>query len=342
MDFEAAEKDYGCCGAGDMKSIHEEILQLFSEQGEVFVATELVPVCGEKYLEKDFLAQGIEPRKEAGFPQLQHKNGRDIFIEKLSGAAELIVVGGGHVALETAAIAKILGFNLTVIDDREEFANRDRFPLADRLYCQDIEAALGNFFGGNDYYVIVTRGHKDDLRALKAVLAKPYRYVGMIGSRSKVAYTMKQLKEQGYAESELKRVHAPIGLSIGAITPAEIAVSILAEVIKEMNKNVNDKHQLDIYREMGQMQEASTLVTIVEKKGSSPRGVGSKMLVGKSGKIVGTIGGGAIEYKAAKRAAEIATSGKAEVQFYDLSLNDASKLGMACGGSVKVLLESLL
>jgi xanthine dehydrogenase accessory factor len=325
-----------------MKAIYKEMLELFAAQGEVLIATELAPVCGKKYLEKDFAAKGIKVQSEAGFPQLLHKDGQDIFIEKLSGEPELILVGGGHVSLETAKIAKILDFSVTVIDDRAEFANKARFPQVDKLYCQDIEAALANPFPVNAYYVIVTRGHKDDLRALKAALAKPYRYIGMIGSRGKVAYTMKQLKEQGYEDAELKKVHAPIGLSIGAITPAEIAVSILAEIIKEMNKNVNDKHQLDICREMEQIQEAATLVTIVEKRGSSPRGVGSKMLVGKSGKIVGTIGGGAIEYQAAKRAAEIAGSGKAEVQFYDLSLNDASNLGMACGGAVKVLLESLL
>lgn len=324
-----------------MNKIYAEMMQMFKEKGEVIMATELAPQCGKKYLYRNgFAYPPLANITLTDIPATVACGQQEFFIEQLAGAPELILVGGGHVALAVAKIAKMVGFKVSVIDDRLAFANQARFPEAEQILCMDIEAGLQKSFGTNAYYVIVTRGHKDDLRALETVLKKPHRYAGMIGSRKKVAYTMEQLREKGYEDDVLRAVHAPIGLRIGAITPEEIAVSIMGEIIMVMNTCVNDKHQSDILTALLAEDEAMAMVTIIEKKGSSPRGVGCKMLVSQSGKITGTIGGGAIEYHAAKRAAQIAVSGGAEIKEYDVSLNDASQLGMACGGSVKVLIES--
>ena len=324
-----------------MKKIYDEMLRLFAKQGEVIFATEIAPDCGRKYLADEFVSLGLQAAAFTRFPKLVSCGEKKFFVEQLTGAPEMVIAGGGHVALEVANIAKILGFVVTVVDERGEFANRERFKTADRVLCEDIAAGLQRSAGTNAYYVIVTRGHKDDLRALETVLAKKYRYVGMIGSKAKVAFAMEQLLEKGYSAEVLGTVHAPIGLAIGAITPAEIAVSILAEIIQELNRGVNDKQQVAILQEIAAASEPMAMVTIIEKKGSSPRGVGSKMLVTASGRIIGTIGGGMIEHRAAAEAAEIAAGGGAVIRDYDLSLQDASQLGMACGGTVKVLLECM-
>lgn len=138
----------------------------------------------------------------------------------------LILCGGGHVSLQVAQIAQRLDFALAVIDDRPEFANPDRFPMA-RVLCMPFLEALDQLGGGaQDYYVILTRGHVFDRTCLEWVLRHERAYVGMIGSRIKVAAVMTALEEAGWPRSVLEQVYSPIGLEIGAQTPAEIAVSI--------------------------------------------------------------------------------------------------------------------
>ena len=144
----------------------------------------------------------------------------------------LILCGGGHVSLQVAQIAQRLDFALAVIDDRPEFANPDRFPMA-RVLCMPFLEALDQLGGGaQDYYVILTRGHVFDRTCLEWVLRHERAYVGMIGSRIKVAAVMTALEEAGWPRSVLEQVYSPIGLEIGAQTPAEIAVSIAAELIQ--------------------------------------------------------------------------------------------------------------
>ena len=142
----------------------------------------------------------------------------------------LILCGGGHVSLQVAQIAQRLDFALAVIDDRPEFANPDRFPMA-RVLCMPFLEALDQLGGGaQDYYVILTRGHVFDRTCLEWVLRHERAYVGMIGSRIKVAAVMTALEEAGWPRSVLEQVYSPIGLEIGAQTPAEIAVAIAAQL----------------------------------------------------------------------------------------------------------------
>ncbi len=155
----------------------------------------------------------------------------DVHVDPLEPTPQLYIVGAGHVGLHLARAAADAGFRIHVVDDREKFASADRFPGADLvvepipewLHRADIPASA--------YVVVVTRGHTHDLDAMRALAARDLRYLGLIGSRAKVARIADALLAEGMPPECLARVHSPIGLAIGAVTPAEIAISILAELI---------------------------------------------------------------------------------------------------------------
>jgi xanthine dehydrogenase accessory factor len=156
----------------------------------------------------------------------------DVYIEPIEPSPELYVIGAGHVGFHLARLADEVGFRVHVIDDREKFANADRFPAAAEIVVDDIPAWIGRAnLPPHAYAVIVTRGHTNDLEALRALAPRELRYLGLIGSRAKVARIYDALRADAMASELLTRVHAPIGLDIGAVTPQEIAVSILAELI---------------------------------------------------------------------------------------------------------------
>jgi len=156
----------------------------------------------------------------------------DVYIEPIEPSPELYVIGAGHVGTELATLAHAVGFQVHVVDDREKFANRERFPDAAEVVTEDIPSWIARSqLPPHAYVVIVTRGHTNDLEALRALAGRDLRYLGLIGSRAKVARIYEALQQDGIAGEQLKRVHAPIGLDIGAVTPQEIAVSILAELI---------------------------------------------------------------------------------------------------------------
>src|SRR2546430_2845252 len=156
----------------------------------------------------------------------------DVYIEPIEPSPELYVIGAGHVGFHLARLAHEVGFRVHVVDDREKFANADRFPTAVEIVVEDVPAWIARAtLPPHAYAVIVTRGHTNDLEALRALAPRELRYLGLIGSRAKVARIYEQLVEDKMAPEMLQHVHAPIGLDIGAVTPQEIAVSILAELI---------------------------------------------------------------------------------------------------------------
>ena len=156
----------------------------------------------------------------------------EVYIDPIAPAPPLYIVGAGHVGWHLARMAAEAGFRIHVIDDREKFANAERFPAAENIEVDDIGAWLHRAeLPPGAYAVVVTRGHTHDFDALRALAARELRYVGLIGSRAKVARIFDALEAEGMPVECLRRVHAPIGLDIGAITPAEIAVAILAELI---------------------------------------------------------------------------------------------------------------
>jgi xanthine dehydrogenase accessory factor len=156
----------------------------------------------------------------------------DVHIDPLSPAPQLYIIGAGHVGWHVARAAGDAGFRIHVVDDREKFANRERFPDADEVIVDRIADWLhAASLPASAYVVIVTRGHQNDLDAMRALAARELAYVGLIGSRAKIVRINDALLAEGMAPECLERVHAPIGLDIGAITPAEIAISIVAELI---------------------------------------------------------------------------------------------------------------
>ena len=235
----------------------------------------------------------------------------------------LILCGGGHVSLEVAYMASHLEFEVVVIDDREEFANPERFPMAAQVLCKPFLEALDELGSrSDDYYVILTRGHAFDGECLAKVLQGDYAYVGMIGSKIKVAAVMKRMKELGFHANVLAGVHSPVGLQIGAQTP----------VIQERARKGPGTPPPP--------SEKGVLCTITRKSGSAPRGEGTWMLVHPDGTCVGTIGGGAVEYRAKLDALEMMKNGvEREHKLYDLS-HAAAELGMVCGGKIEVDFEN--
>jgi xanthine dehydrogenase accessory factor len=156
----------------------------------------------------------------------------DIFVEPVLPAALLYIFGAGHVAVNLYKVAQNAGFDVIVIDDREAYANRERFPAAQEVIAEDFEKAMAGLAPSeSSYIVIVTRGHRDDMRCLRWAVQTRARYVGMIGSKRKTIAIYKELQKEGLAADLFQRVHAPVGLDIGAVTPEEIAVSITAELI---------------------------------------------------------------------------------------------------------------
>ncbi len=245
----------------------------------------------------------------------------------------LVICGGGHVSCELVKMASCLDFKVKVMDDREEFANKDRFPTADEVICDSFEN-LDKYLVEDGYYAVITRGHKDDLTCVRTILKHPYEYLGMIGSKSKINTTYENLRKEGVKEEMLETIYAPIGLNIGGRTPAEIAVSILAEIIQVKNK----KSSSFVSREISAINENGKLCIIVEKTGSSPRGEGSMMFVSDF-HTIDTIGGGAVEFAAIEDARN--SKEKVFIKEYNLHNRTAENLGMICGGINKVLFIEL-
>ncbi len=156
----------------------------------------------------------------------------EVFIEPILPRLTLYIFGAGHVGQPLAKIGKIAGFRIVVIDDREEFANKARFPDADEILVTDFSKVKERLkFSKRSCFIIATRGHENDLEVLRAFIESDLLYIGMIGSKRKVKEVFESLKRDGISKRLLERVHAPIGLSIGAETPAEIAISIIAEIV---------------------------------------------------------------------------------------------------------------
>ena len=267
-----------------------------------------------------------------------HMGDVDFFVEIYVKNPQLIIFGGGHVSQPVAKIGKMLGFHVTVMDDREDFVTSERFPDADRLIKGSYDKLSDKIPAyENAYYVIVTRGHLGDSACARQILRRPYTYLGMIGSKNKVKLTREKLLGEGFSEEQLNSIHAPIGLPIGGHMPAEIAVSIAAEIVQE--KNRYDVSYIDgAVEDAVRKKENGIMITIISKSGSSPRGTGSKMFIDKDGNSYGSIGGGNVEFQALKYAPE---AQHGEIRKYNLSNQGGANLGMICGGEVEVLYELL-
>jgi xanthine dehydrogenase accessory factor len=155
----------------------------------------------------------------------------EVFVEPILPRPTLYIFGGGHVSMALAQASHNVGFEIGVIDDREQFANRERFPMASEVYTTYEDAYEKVKPNASSYLVIVTRGHRDDMRVLGWAVNTNARYIGMIGSKRKVISVYQALEREGVPAERFEHVHAPVGLEIGALTPEEIAISITAELI---------------------------------------------------------------------------------------------------------------
>ncbi|MGL4738530.1 MAG: XdhC family protein [Cellulosilyticaceae bacterium] len=253
----------------------------------------------------------------------------------------LVVCGGGHVGYHMAELGILLDFEVIVIDDREGFANTTRFPKA-RVICKPFVEALAEIKNPSKcYFAIVARGHAHDTACLKAILTRGFAYVGMMGSKVKSTLVMTHLREEGYDEALLSQVHTPIGIPCGAITPAEIAVSIAAELIQVKNTLGEGAYVGSDVVEAMRQEDVAVIATIIEKSGSAPRGIGSTLVLRKDGSIIGTVGGGNVENQVIKRAQELVGADVNEVMDCNLVSQGQGNLGMICGGAVKVQIQTV-
>ena len=197
-------------------AVHEVALGVFTDFPRVLLQT--------LYFGRDGRAVTRRSQARAG--------DAEVMVQLFEAPARLIVIGGGHVGLAVATIGDYVGFDVTVLDDREEFANRERFPMAEAVHSGDTTEALDAMtFDERSYVVLVSRGHQQDEAALRHVVGRGAAYVGMIGSRRRTATVIQHLAEEGLEMTALDAVSTPVGLDLGAETPEEIALSILAEIV---------------------------------------------------------------------------------------------------------------
>ncbi len=314
-----------------MQNFYEELSTRMRE-GSCWVLTVLE---GEHIGEKQFVSSPVEKVE-----------GCRVFCEYAGSVQKLVICGGGHVSLPIIRMGKMLGFQVTVLEDRPKFADHARAAGADSVICDEFEKGLSKVEGDFEtYFVIVTRGHRYDEVCLETILKKKSAYVGMMGSKRRVAIVKDQLEEKGTKRSRLEEVHTPIGLRIGAETPEEIAVSILAEIIQIKNADAKrsgySKELMEVL--LGEKQEhlKKVLATIVSRKGSAPRSVGTKMLILEDGTLIDTIGGGCAESDIIAKALLMMREGKIKFQIctVDMTREAAEDEGMVCGGKIEVMLE---
>lgn len=269
-----------------------------------------------------------------------------VFIHTFNPPPRLIIMGGGHVGAALCRIASHLDYTIVLIDDRPSFASKARHPQAHRIICEKFDRALEELkTSPTDYIVIVTRGHQHDRLCLEKALESEAVYIGMIGSRRRVSAQLRSLIEAGYTEEQLCRVHSPIGLPIGAVTEAEIAISILAEITKIRRGLSRDeaaqKEIIDAISMLEENGEKAVLVTITNTQGSTPRKAGSQMIVYPDGSLKGTVGGGCSEAEVRREALLCLDYGKSNRFRLNLTADAAAEEGMACGGTMDINLELL-
>ena len=251
--------------------------------------------------------------------------GQKFFIEHLKRQAHLVICGGGHVSQQVIELAGKVGFHVTVLEDRPYFADRAREAGADLVLCDAFEKSLQGIAGTPDtYFLVVTRGHRFDRACLEQILKKPYAYVGMMASRGRSALLKKQMAGDGFDRKALDEMHTPVGLSIHAETPEEIAVSIVAELIQIKNQTKKtagyDSLLMEYLTGVKEPGQPKVLATIIARRGSAPRSIGTKMLV---------LGDGRIREE----------NEKSRIVCADMTVSQAEDEGMVCGGTIDVFLE---
>lgn len=272
--------------------------------------------------------------------------GQKFFIEHLKRQAHLVICGGGHVSQQVIELAGKVGFHVTVLEDRPYFATAREKPEQTLFSAMPSKKSLQGIAGTPDtYFLVVTRGHRFDRACLEQILKKPYAYVGMMASRGRSALLKKQMAGDGFDRKALDEMHTPVGLSIHAETPEEIAVSIVAELIQIKNQTKKtagyDSLLMEYLTGVKEPGQPKVLATIIARRGSAPRSIGTKMLVLGDGRIIGTIGGGCMESEVQHQCLRLLReeNEKSRIVCADMTVSQAEDEGMVCGGTIDVFLE---
>ena len=293
----------------------------------------------------------LKELNDSGVAELTINVNETEYVRRFVSGERLILLGGGHVALDVYSIALLLGFRIVVVDDRPEFANSERFPEAQTV-CDAFTPAIQRLsITDKDYVCILTRGHRWDQECLEAVLSgtMPY-YLGMIGSKRRVAGMKDILREKSFSDEDIQKIHSPIGLSINAVTTAEIALAICAEMIQEKRKvkyqpRDNELMQTNVdesaLQYLASSDEPRAMLLVLNSTGSTPVKSGSLMAVNRLCKGYGTIGGGCSEAEAVNIARRIIGTSASKVIEIDMTNEVAADNGMVCGGRMTVYIEDV-
>ena len=265
----------------------------------------------------------------------------------------LILLGGGHIARPLCAMGAMLDYAVTVVDDRPEYANRQRFPDAAQVICDEfVHAIKGLEIRASDYVCVITRGHRWDRECLRAILRGQHpTYLGLISSRSRASALKELLVSEGFDADAVGAIHAPIGLMIGAITPAEIAVSICAQLV-EHRRSLPTRAKVPgllaqtntdpaFLRFMTEDRNPKALLLVLSATGSTPVKSGAIMAVDAAGRGYGTIGGGEGEAEAMGLARDLIGTGQSRVLTVDMDGDPAGEDDLVCGGSLRLLIEDV-
>ena len=303
-----------------------------------------IPVC----MEESFPAAcaGMIRTLAVGRDGILELENNRVFLEQLSRGRKLVICGAGHVSLSLIRMGVMLDFEVTVIEDREEFASRAGEAGAHQVICRPFEEALDGLAGDETTaFVIMTRAHIHDVDCLRRILTKPYAYAGMMGSRSRTGMIREQMLQEGFDAGKVQALHMPIGLPIGSRTPEEIAVSVMAELISVMNGSDQSEgfppgmaEELAGLRVTEKTKPERVLAMIVGKSGEAPRRPGTKMLVRKDGSFLGTVGGGSAEAQMLQSAREMLREGSTQSRLVRISMQKGT---MHCGGEIEVFLLPL-
>lgn len=306
-------------------------------------------------LEKDLYEKAINAVESGNLQFINDEYKGITLIEPYIPEPKLVIFGGGHISKPLAEFASKVGFEVTVVDDRPVFANSARFPYAKSVICESYENCFKLLnLNNSSFVVIVTRGHRHDMHCLKEALKYNTAYLGMIGSKRRVKIVKEELLCEGYSQHKLNMVNAPIGIDINAVSPEEIAISILAQLIS-YRRTIRDKDGTimvgkvnniefngDIIKELVKdCNEPRAMVTVVSTKGSVPRKSGAKMLVYSDGRTLGSIGGGCAEGNVINTARDVIKNGGYEIQRVDMTGQIAEEVGMVCGGIMEVFIENI-
>ncbi len=264
----------------------------------------------------------------------------------------LILLGGGHIAQPLCRYCTEVGFAVTVVDDRSSFANHTRFPEAAGVICDAFSDALRKLeISRWDYIAVITRGHRYDADCLRTILRGQFpRYLGMIGSKRRVAELFRLLEREGFSRDALNKIHAPIGVAINALTVQEIAISITAEIIQCRRQEtprrsktaalITEDIDLPLLEFLADDQTPKALLLVYETSGSTPVKSGAMMAVDQNFRAVGTIGGGCSENAVLMDAYRLIGTGCKRCITVDMG-NDVAEEGMVCGGQMKVLIQDV-